>query len=370
VASQRRGSHRRITGYRTFDDKLFEAVETEAKAYLLGWLASDGSITKNTVSLVIHRKDEATLRTLRDIACPDLPIRAKTRTPLVGFTLDSVAIASDVCRWLEIEPGRKRKIVRFPALPKETLRWAFLRGFFDGDGSISSIDAAYRRSNGAWPGPRCSVASTSAQMLDAIQELARVPCHRHAGGLEWSGVNAIDFLGKLYRRSDGLRLTRKFELYLDWCCWMPALGGSASGRHPLFRWAKTHTAAVPPSKAAASDSGFDLTLIEQQGRHGEVVFYRTGIKVQPAFGWYFDLVPRSSISKSGYVLANSVGVIDRAYTGEILVPLIKLDPNAPDLALPARIVQIIPRPIIAAEIVEVDDFDTTLRGDGGFGSTG
>ena len=70
------------------------------------------------------------------------------------------------------------------------------------------------------------------------------------------------------------------------------------------------------------------------------------------------------------MLANSVGVIDRAYTGEILVPLIKLDPNAPDLALPARIVQIIPRPIIAAEIVEVDDFDTTLRGDGGFGSTG
>jgi dUTP pyrophosphatase len=92
--------------------------------------------------------------------------------------------------------------------------------------------------------------------------------------------------------------------------------------------------------------------------------------VQPAFGWYFDVVPRSSISKSGYMLANSVGVIDRGYTGEILVPLIKIDPSAPDLKLPARLVQMIPRQIIAAELVEVEAFDETVRGSSGFGSTG
>ena len=52
------------------------------------------------------------------------------------------------------------------------------------------------------------------------------------------------------------------------------------------------------------------------------------------------LVPRSSISKTGYMLANSVGVIDRTYTGNVLVPLIKVDKSMPDLILPARVVQL------------------------------
>jgi dUTP pyrophosphatase len=128
--------------------------------------------------------------------------------------------------------------------------------------------------------------------------------------------------------------------------------------------------AVAPSKRAASDSGFDLTLIDRWKTHGAIEFFRTGIRVQPAFGWYFDLVPRSSISKSGYMLANSVGIIDRGYTGEIFVPLVKVDPNAPDLELPNRLVQIIPRQIIAAELVEVTEFEDTVRGDGAFGSSG
>jgi deoxyuridine 5'-triphosphate nucleotidohydrolase len=356
--------------YRSLDDSLLHTIDTEAKAYLLGWLASDGSVKKNSIALYVHRKDARTLRSLRDSVCPELPIRPKTRTPLVGFTINSRAIASDVCRWLKIAPGRKSKTVRFPELATDDLRWAFLRGFFDGDGSISSINAAYRRAQKGWPSPRAGLACTSPGMLDDIKRFVAIPAYHHAGGIEWSGVNALDFLGRVYRASSH-RLDRKYDLYMDWCCWMPALGGSAQGRHPLFRWAKTHANAVSPSKAAVSDSGFDLTLIEKdRDRGGAVVFYRTGIKIQPAFGWYFDLVPRSSIVKTGYALANSVGVIDRAYTGEIFVPLIKIDPNAPDLPLPARIVQIIPRPIVAVEIVEVSDFDDTVRGAGGFGSTG
>ena len=70
------------------------------------------------------------------------------------------------------------------------------------------------------------------------------------------------------------------------------------------------------------------------------------------------------------MLANGVGVIDRGYTGEIFVPLIKVDDGAPDLQLPVRLVQVIPRPIIAAELVEVDDFEETSRGASGFGSSG
>jgi deoxyuridine 5'-triphosphate nucleotidohydrolase len=269
---------------------------------------------------------------------------------------------------LDVSPGKKSDRIGFPRIDEERLAWAFLRGLFDGDGSITSIDAALKRSE--WPIPRCSLVSRSQRLLDAVLGFCGIPAYRGVDVLEWSGSNALDFLGKLYVGSS-LHLARKRDLYLDWCCWAPVRPGPKNqGSFPLFRWARTHADAVPPSKRLVSDSGFDLVLIAKAHAHGAVQFFRTGIRIQPAFGWYFDLVPRSSISKTGYMLANGVGVIDRGYTGEVLVPLIKVDASAPDLELPARLVQIIPRPIITAEIVEVDSFDETSRGAAGFGSSG
>lgn len=356
--------------YLDLADTQFERIHTEAQAYLLGWIASDGAIRAGSIQIYIHESDAPTLRALRDIACPSLPIKAKRGSRLVGFTINSKRIVDDVCRWLDIHPGKKAAVVGFPALEDDALTWAFIRGYFDGDGSLTSVDAALRRAVAGWPSPRCSIASTSRRILDGIAAFVRIPAYRAPDKLEWYGVNALDFLGRLY---GGARyaLTRKRDLYLDWCTWSAALPGpSRRGRHPLFRWAKVLPDALPPSKEFASDSGFDLTLISREKRVGAVEFFRTGLRVQPAFGWYFDLVPRSSISKTGYMLANGVGVIDRAYVGEILVPLVKVDSSAPDLPLPARLVQIIPRQIIAAELIEVDELDSTARGAGGFGSTG
>ena len=70
------------------------------------------------------------------------------------------------------------------------------------------------------------------------------------------------------------------------------------------------------------------------------------------------------------MLANNVGVIDRGYTGEIMIALIKVDDSAPDLELPCRIAQMIPRRIAHVNFVEVNDIEQTTRNDGGFGSTG
>lgn len=349
-------------------DDFLESITTEAQAYLLGWIASDGSITKGAVAIYVHDKDAGTLARVRDLICPDLPLKKKQN--LTGFAINSQRLVADVCRHLRIAPGKKSHVVSFPMFDSDALGWAFLRGLFDGDGSISSIAAAERRAaNGrGWPAPRCNITSSSPDLLDGIQAFAKIPGHRGSNVLEWSGTNALDLLGRLYDKA-AIYLQRKRDLYLDWCCWMPATL-SKTPAHPLFRWARTHPNAVAPTKSSVSDSGFDLTLIERARSVGAVEFFRTGLKIQPAFGWYFDLVPRSSISKSGYMLANSVGVIDRGYTGEILVPLFKSDPHAADLTLPCRLVQIIPRQIIHAEIVEVSDFDETIRSGGGFGSTG
>lgn len=357
--------------YLDLDDRFFEVIDSERKAYLLGWIASDGAIRRGAVAIYVHERDRATLRAVRDLICSSLPLRLKAAN-LVGFVINSQQVAADVCRWLDIRPGKKDAVVGFPRFGNDDLSWAFLRGVFDGDGHLSSVDAATRRvtNAGGWPSPRCSITSNSSRLLDDIAAFAKVPAYRGKERLEWQGTNALDFLGKLYAEAT-ISLTRKRDLYLDWCCWTPGLRGPVHrGSHPLFRWVKTRADAVPPTKASSSDSGFDLTLLEPSHRIGLVTFYRTGIRVQPAFGWYFDVVPRSSITRSGYLLANGVGVIDRGYTGEILVPLIKIDPEAPDLTLPVRLVQMIPRPIIAAQLIEVDAFDDTARGAGGFGSTG
>jgi dUTP pyrophosphatase len=101
-----------------------------------------------------------------------------------------------------------------------------------------------------------------------------------------------------------------------------------------------------------------------------MVLYDTGIAVQPPIGYYFELVGRSSISKTGYIVANSVGIIDASYTGSIKVALVKVWKEAQDIELPARLVQLIPRQFIHLEPKEVSEFDGTKRADGGFGSSG
>ncbi len=132
---------------------------------------------------------------------------------------------------------------------------------------------------------------------------------------------------------------------------------------------KSRIDAVSPQKAHGSDSGYDLTLLEVVKQVGDVFFFTTGIKVAPPHGYYFDLVPRSSISKTGYMLANSVGIIDQNYRGDIIVPLRKIDSNAESLKLPCKLVQLIPRAWHHFVMNHVENLDETMRGSDGFGST-
>ena len=128
--------------------------------------------------------------------------------------------------------------------------------------------------------------------------------------------------------------------------------------------------ALPPFKKRISDSGFDLHLIKLLEVKGNVYFFDTGVRVSPPPGFYFDLVPRSSIYKSGFILANSVGIIDMTYRGTIKVPLVRVDESKELPPLPWRAVQLIPRRFYPLEPQRVESLDKTLRGEGGFGSTG
>lgn len=137
-----------------------------------------------------------------------------------------------------------------------------------------------------------------------------------------------------------------------------------------FKVTKTLPDAIIPSKPHVTDIGFDLTVIKKLKTIGDVTFYDSGIAITPSLGYFCMLAPRSSISKSGYMLANSVGIIDPSYTGNFIVALRKVDKDADDITLPCRIAQIIPQRAYYPEFVNVERLDETTRGSGGFGSSG
>lgn len=137
-----------------------------------------------------------------------------------------------------------------------------------------------------------------------------------------------------------------------------------------FLYKRTIEGAPAPAKVHADDAGYDLSLMSKVKTVGGVTFYDTGIAVAPPLGYHFELVGRSSISKTGYMLANNIGIIDNGYRGSILVALAKINPDAPELELPVRLVQLIPRrTVLFGDPIFAENLDETERGEGGFGST-
>lgn len=135
-------------------------------------------------------------------------------------------------------------------------------------------------------------------------------------------------------------------------------------------WQKEHHNAVAPSKKRDSDSGYDITIVSIASQWGRYTLFDTGIRVVPPDGFYFDLLPRSSFWDKGYVMTNSTGVIDKTYRGTLKVGLFKIDPDAPDLVLPSKLFQIVPRAFAHFEAEEADVLaNQSERGEGGFGST-
>ena len=70
------------------------------------------------------------------------------------------------------------------------------------------------------------------------------------------------------------------------------------------------------------------------------------------------------------MLANSIGIIDSSYRGELLIALSKIDDNSSDIQFPFRCCQLIMRKQVFPILEEINETSDSSRGDGGFGSTG
>lgn len=128
--------------------------------------------------------------------------------------------------------------------------------------------------------------------------------------------------------------------------------------------------AIIPSKAYLSDTGYDLTIIKKVKDIGDkTALYDTGVVVVPPDGYYTRVIGRSSISKTGYTLANCEGIIDNAYRGTLKIALHKYDVMKPDIELPCKIAQLIIEKRNDLPIEVIKEKPQSVRGEGGFGST-
>ncbi len=128
---------------------------------------------------------------------------------------------------------------------------------------------------------------------------------------------------------------------------------------------------------SADNAGFDLFVPEEvvfAAGERKLVSMRVkarmdkGTAITPCHYW---MPPRSSISKTGLILLNSIGVIDKGYRGELMAFLWNSTDAPVTVKKGDRLVQIVaPDMGTIEQVIVVDSLDSTARGEGGFGSTG
>ena len=130
-----------------------------------------------------------------------------------------------------------------------------------------------------------------------------------------------------------------------------------------------------PAYATPGSAGLDLRACLDKAvtlQPGETLLVPTGLAVHLANPAYAAvLLPRSGLGhKHGIVLGNLVGLIDSDYQGQVFVSVWNRSHETFRLAPLDRIAQMVIVPVVQVDFRVVDDFTSSSRGSGGFGSTG
>lgn len=140
---------------------------------------------------------------------------------------------------------------------------------------------------------------------------------------------------------------------------------------------KLHPKALVPRYETAGSAGVDLRVVFTPGqsahmlRPGEIKVFHTGLAMQIPRGMEGQVRSRSGLSaKYGIQVVNAPGTIDSDYRGEIRVPLINLGTDAYWVGEGERVAQLVFSRVEQMDFTPVSELDDTVRGDGGFGSTG
>ncbi len=127
-----------------------------------------------------------------------------------------------------------------------------------------------------------------------------------------------------------------------------------------------------PAYATAGAAGMDVVAAETMTLDpGARAAVATGFALAIPKGYEVQVRPRSGLAlRHGITCLNTPGTIDHDYRGEVKVILVNLGQAPFAVVRGERIAQLVPAPVQPARLVEVATLDDTVRGEGGFGSTG
>jgi dUTP pyrophosphatase len=135
-----------------------------------------------------------------------------------------------------------------------------------------------------------------------------------------------------------------------------------------FRRVGEHALPLPRHETASS-AGLDLRTVEDVAVHpGTRVSIRTGFAIEIPEGFEGTARPRSSMSKKG--LDTRFGTVDSDYRGELICIVANSSGETIFLHAGDRIAQLVISPVLRCAPVEASELTSTVRGEGGFGSTG
>lgn len=138
----------------------------------------------------------------------------------------------------------------------------------------------------------------------------------------------------------------------------------------MLKIKKLNEAAETPSYACHGDAGLDLKAVTVTVTE-DYIEYGTGLAIEIPYGFAAFIFPRSSISNYSLILANSVGLVDAGYKGELKVRFKKIGDKDKIYEIGNKVAQLVLMPIAIANSIEVvDELSATDRGTGGFGHSG
>ena len=131
--------------YKDLDDHLMDIIDSSAKAYLLGWIAADGTISPNgNIGIAVNTCDVGVLEIICDFICPNLHIADCKKGAMKVLRICSSQWCKAVKEHLNLsfdkgESHKKSHLVQMPVNISDPLKWCFLHGLFEGDGNISIV---------------------------------------------------------------------------------------------------------------------------------------------------------------------------------------------------------------------------------------
>ena len=143
---------------------------------------------------------------------------------------------------------------------------------------------------------------------------------------------------------------------------------------PTIKVKKLDARAVLPTLGSEYAAGADLYAVldaPQSIAPGQTVLVHTGLSMEIPEGYAGLIYARSGLaSKKGLAPANKVGVVDADYRGEVMVALHNHSATEQTIEHGERIAQLVIAPFLSVSYEETDTLSDTVRGSGGFGSTG